>query len=220
MRLGKFESAGKESIGEGWQKRVFVDPKNEKRIIAEMREGYMKDTIRQLKGRYYLTKIAHLLLPENIPAVYQAGESVEGKQTLDAERIAHSPKHALLQKTWRTGKGFGAAYKQAQKELGAEIQELAPRLKHIGLGLGVDTYTANFTKDKKGNAYYLETFKPWEINLPDSGEVEMWFDEKKLRNAIDELSDSATKEKCKRLLERVFALAKEEERELRTINTR
>ncbi len=220
MRLGKFESAGRETIGEGCQKKVFVDPKNEKRIIAEMKENVKEDTPRQLKGRYYLTKIAHLLLPENIPAVYQAGESVEGKQTVDAERIAHSPGHALLQKTWQMEGSFDAAYEQAHKELGADIQRVESRLRHIGLDLGVDTYVSNFTKDKKGNIYYLETFRPWEINFPNHGKIEMWFDEEKLRNAIDGLSDSATKEKCKRLLERVFALAKEEERELRTINTR
>jgi len=70
MRLGKFETNGRTPLGSGNEKNVYIDPENEKRVISLMKETEQRDTLRQLKGRYYLTKIAHLLLPDNIPDVY------------------------------------------------------------------------------------------------------------------------------------------------------
>src|SRR5687767_12610518 len=97
MRVEKFESAGREPIGEGKENKVFVDPKNEKRVIAERKEGAEKDSFRQLKGRYYLTKIVHELLPLHIPDIYQTTQTSTGQQTIDRERINHSESHAQLQ---------------------------------------------------------------------------------------------------------------------------
>jgi hypothetical protein len=97
MRFGKLRFTGKEPFGEGSEKVVFVDPKNPNRVIAERKEDREKETLRQLKGRAYLTKIVHLLLPDHIPDVYQAWESREGKQFVSAQRIEHMPGHTHAQ---------------------------------------------------------------------------------------------------------------------------
>ena len=77
MRFGRFESAGHAPLGEGVEKKVYENPANEDRVIAEVKkddEGKERYSVRQLKGSYYLTKIAHLLLPKRVPDIYQAGQ--------------------------------------------------------------------------------------------------------------------------------------------------
>jgi hypothetical protein len=77
----KFESANRTPLGEGKEKRVYADPNNEKRVIAERKESAEKETYRQLKGRYYLTKMVHLLLPETYPIfIKQENRSMASRQ--------------------------------------------------------------------------------------------------------------------------------------------
>jgi hypothetical protein len=201
MRLKKFESAGLEPLGEGDEKKVFVDPKNETRVISERKDAAEKDTPRQLKGRYYLGKIAHALLPKHIPDVYQAGESVDGKQTVDVERIPHSAGQALLQELRRSGQNEEPA-----------MRTLDGDLEKIGFGFALDQNIGNYTKDEAGNTYYLETFKPWRADDVDPRELEVLFDQEALREAIDELPDQKTKDECLQYLERLLALLEEEKK--------
>ncbi|SRR6266481_5819965 len=215
MRLNKFESAAAEPLGEGDERKAFIDPNNEQRIISERKEEAEKDTLREMKGRYYLTKIAHLLLPNNIPDVHQAGETAQGKQLVDAERISHSQGHALLQERRRHGVDEGAAAKKIIKELGPEMRKLDLELERIGFGFNIDPNVGNYTKDEAGNVYYLEAFKPWRADAADEGEIEILFDEEALRDAIEGLVDPGVKEKCNNYLERLLALLEEEKREMR-----
>ncbi len=124
MRFGEFKPGPAKPIGEGKEKKVYVNPENQDRVIAEIKKPkeaeYKMDvpldySPRQLKGAFYLTKIAHLLLPKNVPEIYQAGESAEGQQTIDAERIAHSPEHTSVLALLATGTEVGEA---------AEFQQL------------------------------------------------------------------------------------------------
>lgn len=52
MRLNKFESAGVKPLGVGEQKKTFLNPQDERKIISELKAGAEKDTPRQLKDRY------------------------------------------------------------------------------------------------------------------------------------------------------------------------
>lgn len=215
MRLNKFESVGVKPLGEGTEKKVFVNPENEGKIISEKKELVEKDTHRQLKGRYYLTKIAHFLLPQNIPDISQVGESIEGKKTADAERISHTPGHALLQKSKSRKDDWEIARKWIIAEMGKGMGELDLELERIGLGFNVDSSLGNYTKDEKGNVYYLESFKPWEIDSGRQKVLEVLFDEKQLRKAIDSIPDQEKKEICSQYLERLLVLLEEENQELR-----
>lgn len=214
MRLGKFESAGLDPLGEGDQKKSFVNPENERRIISETKKEADKDSPRQLKGRYYLTKIAHLLLPKNIPDIHQARESHDGIQTVDTERISHTPGHTLLQEIRRSGGDEESAKKQILEEIGGGMGKLDLELERIGLGFNIDGNVGNYTKDEAGDVYYLETFKPWQVDTVNTRELEILFNEEELREAIGDIPDPATKEKCTRYLERLLTLLEEEKQEL------
>lgn len=220
MRLEKFESEGLEPIGEGEQKKAFINPDDESRIISEVKEEteIQKDTPRQLKGRYYLTKIAHLLLPKNIPDIYQAGESVDGKQVVDTERISHTPEHAHLQDVRKSGGDEEMAGEQVVEEMGKEMRELDEKLEDIGLGFNIDENIGNYTKSETGDVYYLETFKPWEFNPDNPKDFEVLFDEEAMREFILGISDQSVKEKCTQYLDRLLVLLGEEKQELQEHN--
>jgi hypothetical protein len=216
MRLNKFESAGSEPLGEGDEKKVFVDPKNETRVISERKDAAGKDTPRQLKGRYYLGKIAHALLPGHIPDIYQAGESVDGKQTVDIERIPHSAGQALLQKLRRASQNEEPAREKLEEERLA-MRGLDDDLEKIGFGFALDQNAGNYTKDEAGSTYYLETFKPWRADDVDPKELEVLFDEEALREAIDELPDEKARDECFQHLERLLALLGEEKKDTKEL---
>jgi hypothetical protein len=215
MGFGKFESAGRVPLGEGKEKRVFVHPNDERRVVAEGKESVEKETSRQRRGRYYLTKIVHGLLPENIPNIYQVGESVDGRQTADAERIAHSPGHEALQAALRTGEDSESAAQQAAKEVREGRSELDTALAELGLSFDVDTDAGNYTINESGNVNYLETFKPWQSDARYPNELEVLFGEDELREAIEAVEDAGVKAKCSQYLDRLLVLMEEEKNELR-----
>lgn len=218
MRLNNFESAGRKPHGEGNEKKVFINPEDESRIISEIKESSEKDTPRELKGRYYLTKIVHLLLPKNIPDIHQVKESSAGKQTIDAERISHTKEHSLLQQTRQSDGDSSESFEETKKiivdEMGAGMHELDLKLEQIGLGFNIDPFVGNYTKDEAGNVHYLETFKPWQVDVVNKKDLEILFDEESLRSAIEKISDSGTKEVCLQYLERLLAILAEEKQEL------
>ena len=215
MRINKFESADQKPLGEGGERKIYVNPEDESKIISELREEAEKDTPRQLKGRYYLTKIAHLLLPKNIPDIYQAGESIDEKQTVDRKRISHTRGHSRLQEIRRSGEDEESAREQIVQEIGEGATELDEELERIGISYNIiDSNVGNYIKDKNGNVYYLETFKPWEVSPGDPKELEAFFNEEELRDAIGDISDPEVKEKATQYLKRILVLLEEERQEM------
>lgn len=219
MRPEKFQSAGQEPIGEGKDRRVFIDPKNEARVIAETKDDVEQETPLQLKGKYYLTKIVHNLFPENIPDIYQVGEAKEedgSVQTTDRERITQSAEHEKLKLALHDGDE--AAVKEAEglviRDIGKEMSTLDMKLSEIGLGFNIDSTLENYTRDDKGNVHYLESFTPWQVDVVDPKELEVLFDEVALREAIEKVSDEKTKNECLRYLERLLELLEEERQQL------
>jgi len=85
MRFESFNTSDQQPLGVGEDKETFINPADPERVISVLKEkkGIEKESPNKLKGAYYLTKIAHLLLPENIPEIYQAGESKDGQQSFD-----------------------------------------------------------------------------------------------------------------------------------------
>jgi len=163
------------------------------------------DSERQIKGRFYLTKIAHLLFPKNIPDIYQAGNSRDGTQTIDSERIAHSPGHALAMRGKDDSTGLLA------KEVLDESLKINSNLKNSGLE--VDSTLFNYTKNENGDIYYLESFQPWRNDRTTKFNLVLRFDQEKLRTAINKL-DEGTREQCNNYLDRLLTLVEQEKREL------
>jgi len=171
-----------------------------------------QDTPRQLEGRYYLTKIAHLLLPESVHDVYQVGESPDETKTGDAERITLTPAQKRLQEIRQSGGDDELVQDQLVEELGDGWGDLNTELGDIGLDIqnqNLDKYS----KDKAGKVYYLDTFKPWQVDPVVPSEFEVLFSEMDLRIAIEEISDEETKEECHRYLDRLLILLEEDKQE-------
>jgi hypothetical protein len=214
MKSSKFESGASEPLGEGEEKKALINPENKGRVIIEMKEGAEKDTPGQLEGRYRLTKIAHLLLPNNVPDIYNAEESVDGKQTICAERISHSLGHVLLQKERRSGGDEDSARKRMVEEMDQGMVRLDLELERIGFGFNIDENVSNYTIDETGNVYYLETFKPWQVSPIKPDELEVLFSEEELRNAIGDIPDQEVRDECERHLERIIILFEEAKQNL------
>lgn len=214
MRLEQFQSAGQHPIGEGNDRKVFVDPNREGRVIVETKKETERETASQLKGRYYLTKIVHRLLPDQIPDIYQAGEEKDGIQTLDRERISHTAGQEKLQEARHAGDDEEKAAKLMRAEMGSEMSDIDMRLSEIGFGFNIDSNVGNYTRSTTGKVNYLESFKPWQIDIVNPKELEVLFDEPLLRNAINELTDEGIKKECLRYLERLLALLEKEREDL------
>lgn len=163
MRLDTFRSVGRKALGEGDDKKAFVDPREDERVILEIKKDGTgeKYSPRLLKGAFYLNKIAHLLIPNSVPEMYQASESLDGQQMFDRERIAHTPAHKRLQMDRRSGRDEERSKTRMEREMGSEMQEVDLELERIGLGFSIDPNVANYSSDKAGNVRYLETFMPW-----------------------------------------------------------
>lgn len=211
MRLESFDPSEQEPLGEGDTNTVFINPHNEQRVIVERKGEREHDTPRQIKGTYYLTKIVHIFFPNNIPDIYQAGESGTGTQQIDRERITHSLGQKHLQAARQVGGDEQDAKAEMLSEMEPEMIEITSKLESIGLGFVIDENVGNYSKDEAGGVYYLESFKPWAI---DSSGCDVLFDEEALNEAILALPDEAKKEECTRYLDRLLALLEEEKKEL------
>jgi hypothetical protein len=212
MRFGRFESGGIPPLGSGDEKKTFTNPKNPDRVIQVIKdiEGTEKQSIRKLKGTYYLTKIAHILLPHRVPDIYQARESTEGQQSFDRERIALTAGHELLQKQLETDEDTTVGIERMLEEIGSDITTATHELEDIGLDLIDDKNILNYTRGADGSVYYLESFQPWD----DYGRVpELLFDIDILREAIEKLPDEKSRKICESRLERLLKLFEEEKRD-------
>lgn len=99
------------------------------------------------------------------------------------------------------------------EEMGAEMDALKAGLERVGLS--VDPFVGNFTKDEAGNVYYLEAFIPWELNPNDENNLRLLFNEEKLRSAIEGIPDRKIKAKCESYLKRLLEAMEEEDLERR-----
>lgn len=193
MRLGNFESVGKKPLGSGIEKDVFVDPDNEEKVLSILKTlpGQRRNSPNKIKGSYYLTKIAHILLPKNVPDITQATISKDGKEIFDRQRIEHTKGHEMLQSARANQQDESEALKVMRDEI--DPNDASFKLEDIGLGFHLDENMGNYTKDKEGNVYYLETFIPWGENIENEKELELFFDKEGLEDAINELPEQEKK---------------------------
>jgi hypothetical protein len=216
MRFGEFKPE-KKPIGTGTEKETFVNPHDPKKVISVFKgeeDSGEETTQRMLKGSFYVTKIAHLLLPKHIPDVYQTGETHSGQQTIDRQRVPHTPGHRAFQKALQAGTDGEEVGKRIIQEMGPGIDQLDIELERMGFT--VDSYRGNYTKNKQGDVQYFDTFPAWQPNFFEPEKSRLMIDVSKLRKAIEELShrDPDTAKQCETYLERVLALFEEEKAEL------
>ncbi len=234
MRLERFNSEGKKPIGASNTKEVYVNPLNEEKVVSVLEPkglvtipgpegepiflhtevvGIDRDSPRKLKGVYYLTKIAHLLLPKSVPDVYQAGETVDFQQTVDRERVAHTKGQEAFQKQRAAGRATYGAETKMFNEMGGKIPLVEAELTRIGLDPGFRPKESNYSKSADGAVKYLPEFRPWEYTYEQQGQIKLSFNETALRAAIAEIADPETQKSCETYLDRIHTLFEEEQAE-------
>lgn len=178
-----------EKLGSGREKEVYVDPDRVDGAVARFKEDARPESQRQLKGRYYLTKILHLLRPKNIPDAYMAAEKERRIMGLERKRI----KPAIF--------------------LSGEEQFMEFTRFMWDIGIRVDSWGSNLGYDDQNNLVYIDnTFRPWDVvrgQESDRNEIRYNFDEKRLLKACNSLGREE-KERALNFLRRLRELAEEE----------
>ena len=219
----KFNWNELEKIGEGSEKDVFADSHNPDRVIARFKETEAENE-RQTRGRFYLSKILHLLLPQNIPDVHlsaKGGERVMvfGKKNLDEE--SNELRKGILRLTEMKRAGDPRftetlkLYKEIRDALWVKLHSDSNYREFIGrmrrFGVIPDEAPFNFGYDKEGNLVYLDNeFTPWSITeIFGVLDIRYHFNKKKISEAISSLNER-DKERALIYLGRIEKLAEED----------
>lgn len=147
-------------LGAGTEKRVYEDPNNSDRALGVFHEN-KTESAEKAKGRFYLTKILHLLFPQNVPDMH----------------LAASDPHAIVVDKV---KGWNATdYKKFYRAL----DEFRSKLESVGIDY-IDGYSENFMFDEDGNFFFVDSFEPWSEETYTS-----YFNKEKLKLALQRLED-------------------------------
>ena len=171
-------------FGEGREKRVYK--LDEKRILALYKDNETKDLL-ELRQLFYLQKIAHLLFPDNIPDIVQAGvnpshyiaEKVDFDETSSVLRQDDLRFWRDLPRRYSDDDRVEEAEKQVEKEVGKSgvIRNL-----HRA-GILIEAIPQNFAIDPQGIVHYVDTVDVHQYDP--RNDVIVTYDHKKLKRAIE-----------------------------------
>lgn len=217
-----------DKIGEGEDKKVYVHPKDESKVVARFKEKEenLVETARQIKGRFYLTKILHLIFPTSIPDVslVAKGENtilVSEKKKLDELHKKHNKLRTQVRyennQSPELSKEYSRIYEGHEDRLIWDDKYIDFLRDIASLGVDLDPSPSNFGYDKDKNLVYVDNdFKPWKIRTnQEKTRVEMIknYDREQILEASDKL-DEETRGKIKSHLDRLDTLFKEEQEKL------
>ena len=151
-------------IGEGAEKKVYVNPNNPDSVIGVFHES-MEESSEFVKARFYLTKILHLLFPENIPEIHAAASD---PYVIVTDKVEDSTRSFTLAE--RSGKAFG---------------DLKAKLDLVGVAF--DDFAGNLKFDKNGDLFYVDSFEPWLVGKNFISKPQ--FNKEKMEAAIQNLDD-------------------------------
>ena len=207
-----------EMLGEGSEKKVFVDP-DDKRYAKGIFHEELEESPNKIKSRFYLTKILHILYPKNVPDIHM---SASKPNMLVVDRVEHDKAQQIHKEIIRVNDMIvihgGIATKEERetldrlnKELSVERDDrydksnkkLIDFLKEMEkLKVTVDISWFNFSYDKEGNPVYVDSFEPFFAYGTSWG-----FSRGRIELAIDELEDEIKKKKAMKYLNRLIALS-------------
>lgn len=206
----------KEPLGVGVEKTFYQDTDNSDRVIGYYKEGTADREVspRERIARFYLTKIMHILFPQNIPDIHM---STSSPHAIMRKKVEFSPNHdtmrqVLLQK--EQGKELSPELARAYNTAGEKIRD-DPEVKRFAgvlesFGVDVDHEPQDFSYDTDGNIIYVEPFDALRMSV---GGPRPWFDADKLEHAIKGL-DEARRQEALNYLQRLKKLVAEEITEL------
>lgn len=170
----------------GGEKSVYEDPDNPDLAIGIF-HTYRKETPHQVKARFYLTKILHLLFPKNVPDIHMASSD---PHAITVERVGDN--------------------KEEKSPDYLEKVRLQEEFERLGVSLDKNK-PDNYKCDKDGNVVYVDSFRPWSLYR---GELFCGYDSVELQKAIQGLKDEEQRELALSYLNRLEELLAEENRNL------
>lgn len=173
-----------ELLGEGYEKKVFNDPENEKKVVGVFKPNVVLELNEHLMtARFYFTKILHILFPDNIPdwhhAEIKANAYVADKVIIDDKRTKDRDA------------------KEVMRDKSIFFQKLSAIIDEGEYHLG------NFCVDTKGNLVFLDSFNPWVLY---SNDIRQYFSDKKLHAAIAAIPDQLKRQEAENYYARLLVL--------------
>ena len=168
-----FEKQLGEKLGEGAQKKVYTNKDKPDLAIGIFNED-IKETPQQIKGRYYLTKILHLLFPKQIPNIHLA---TSNPHMIEVDRVSVKkliPKYESLEDK-------PLAERSLEDQLLKDRNILFKKI--LDLGVFPDYHYNNFGYDQDDNLVYLDSVTPWKNDR-------RLYDPKKIVIALNNLSEN------------------------------
>ncbi len=151
-----------------------------------------------IKASFYLTKVAHMLLPQFVPDI---GVTDEG----------NSFEHEGF--TYKTPENDGEEI-ELSEEVDKEIEKISETLDKVGLTpMRLDTFSGSYSAKDSSNVRYVRTFTPWEKIDSTPPTLELAYDEKRLEQHIKKSNTLSTQDKevAMRYLQEIKQLYTEEQ---------
>lgn len=169
----KFDFNKLEKIGEGAEKEVYIHPDNENKVVARFKENKENDieTQSQIKGRYYLTKILHLLFPKQIPDIHLSSKGedtviVSERKELDEPHNEHNKlRMSFKSNPGNDGVEYWKLNEEREEKLVWDDRYIDFLTAISSLGIRTDPSASNFGDDNDGNLVFVDNnFTPWFVN--------------------------------------------------------
>ena len=212
-------------------KNVYNHPNNLDKVIKVHKGDDPRETPELLKAQYYLAKILHILLPDNMPnahAVYTPDPERNVNNTvLVVEKKYPDEDHHTLSNILRTktennnpgslNRQDYTVYNTLKDQMfnNSEVKRLYTKLVEIFDEDTIDNNGPNFALDKNGNATYLDDIMPWDDEFDGYGRMcrsRKNFDIKILRQKIDAIQNESDRKFALTCLDRILFLHKEQKR--------
>lgn len=183
-------------IGSGHESDVFVHDKKD----YVYKQRYESDQVYEwesspnyIKAEFYLTKLAHLLFPNNVPDLAAADRFSQIQQKQDIKNP------------------------EINKE---ETQELRYKLKSV-LGVDIDRNPANFVKTNN-QIVYLDRLSPWWVYQPENKNEskKIWFrflEQEKMKDVIQNIFDTKKRRQAEKYVNSLFLFLSAEQKRLGNI---
>jgi hypothetical protein len=183
----------------GSEKDVYSHPSKENKIYSFLKENY--PTVNQIKGRYYLTKILHILFLKNIPDIYAVVKN--NNAIIVTERKFVNDNFNLKNHSKKQYRFYARSIKSDSK-----FQRFVSALKNFGIYPDVSNME-NFAYVNDEIVYLDNSFLPWKIDKIKKS-IRVLYDYNKIKETIELLSEPSDKRRALLYLRRLEELRAQE----------
>lgn len=207
-----------ELLGSGGSKDIYDSLESKNSVVQEFRLSN-KVTPEQVKGRFYLTKILHALLPKNIPQIEASAQNLQtGKEVFVTEKRYRDKAHISYNHKYHTP--FTVDNEDEILSKGRVLKVTNdPRYKSLlnflrTFGVDHDPSEVNYSYDSEDienpetNIQLLDNdFIPWVIDKKDKSII-LACNFPELKKAIENIQDESVRISAKQSIDRLTELLK------------